>query len=131
MTEGTVSSPFITPTRLASLFFGAGFEAAKTAWLEGTEATVPDDLTHPAVAAEGRLESTSWRNGVLAASLGTIQLPVLVASGSNDALFPAPDSTLLGTSIAGAESIVYQGADYASIIEYMTEFVSALEKFTG
>ncbi len=56
---------------------------------------------------------------------------MLVVSGSNDALFPAPDGSLLGSSIAGAKSIVYQGADYASIMEQTTRFVSALEAFTG
>lgn len=129
--EHIVSSPTVTTTELARLFFSSRFAAAEQAWLQGTEATVPDDLTQSAIEAEGRLQSLLWTSGALASADGSIRVPALVVSGSNDVLFPAPDGSLLGSSIIGAKSIVYEGADYASMMELTTKFVRALESFTG
>ncbi len=126
-----VSSPSVTPTELAGVFFSSRFASAEQAWLQGAEATVPDDLTQPAIVAEGRLQRVLWSSGTLAASVGSIRIPTLVVSGSDDSLFPAPDASLLGSDIAGAKVTVFQGADYAAMLEITPRFVSALETFTG
>jgi pimeloyl-ACP methyl ester carboxylesterase len=129
--ERVVTSPLVTATELARVFFSSHVAGAGAAWLQGLETAVPDDLTQPAVVAEARLQRALWSSDGLSAALGTIHLPVLVVSGSNDSLFPAPDGSLLAASIRGAKSIVFQGADYASIMEQTAKFVTSLEAFTG
>jgi len=130
-TERIIGSPLVTATELARLFFSPRFAAAQVAWLQGLQTAVPDDLTQPAIVAEAQLQNGLWGSGDLGAGAGTVHLPVLVVSGSDDSLFPAPDGSLLESAIAGAKSIVYQRADYASMMEDTTRFVSALEAFTG
>ncbi|HXY44473.1 MAG TPA: alpha/beta hydrolase [Acidimicrobiales bacterium] len=109
----------------------SGTAAAEAAWLDGVESTVPDDVTRTALVDERALQLGLWSSMALADATGSVVVPTLVVSGSDDSVFPAPDGLLLHRSIAGSERVELPDAGYASMFEDTAQFVASLEQFTG
>jgi pimeloyl-ACP methyl ester carboxylesterase len=137
-----LDSPTVTAASLASTFFAAGTssglaggagspKAAESAWLTSVEASVPDVTTRSTLASERALELELWSGNALLAKASAVVVPTLVIFGSADAVFPAPDGVLLRRAIAGSERVELPDAGYASMFEDPTQFVAALETFTG
>jgi pimeloyl-ACP methyl ester carboxylesterase len=140
-----LDSATATAASLAATFFGGssasagsspglsppGGAVAEAAWLAAIESTVPDDVTRAALADESALQLGLWSNKSLADATGSVVVPTLVVFGSDDSVFPAPDGLLLRRSIAGSERVELPDAGYASMFEDASQFVTALEEFTG
>jgi pimeloyl-ACP methyl ester carboxylesterase len=99
--------------------------------LTSVEASVPDVTTRSTLASERALELELWSGNALLAKASAVVVPTLVIFGSADAVFPAPDGVLLRRAIAGSERVELPDAGYASMFEDPTQFVAALETFTG
>jgi pimeloyl-ACP methyl ester carboxylesterase len=129
--RATLDSPWASAVSLAPVVFGPGGSAARAAWLTAMPTGVPDDVTGPALASEQKIQDAVWSSRVLSVAASTLSTPTLVVYGTEDELFPAPDGSLLAGSIPSAKELALPGAGYAAIYEDSTQFVSALEQFTG
>jgi pimeloyl-ACP methyl ester carboxylesterase len=137
-----LDSPTVTAASLAPTFFATGASpglagaaasprAAEGAWLAGVQASVPDVITRSALASERAVQVGLWSSDALLGRASAVVVPTLVVFGSADDVFPAPDGVLLRRAIAGSERVELPDAGYASMFEDPTQFVAALETFTG
>jgi pimeloyl-ACP methyl ester carboxylesterase len=129
-TAALFASPWVTPAALASSMF-TGSAAAGSAWLSAISSGVPDSVTRAGIAEEATVEESVWSNTSFAARLPAVRSPTLVIYGSEDTVFPVPDGSVLARAITGAQAAVLPSAGYASMFEDPSDFVTALEQFTG
>ena len=104
---------------------------ARSNWLADIGQVSPDDITAPAIEAEGSLVAQTDRTSAVAHGLGTIGIPTLIVAGSADVVVPATNSRQLSRAIAHSRLVIFSGAGYASIFQYSSEFVSELTIFTN
>ncbi|MRW91471.1 alpha/beta fold hydrolase [Duganella sp. FT80W] len=64
-----------------------------------------------------------------AAALRTIRNPVLVVQGSNDTMFPTPQSVLLFDSLPNAQLSLYPDSGHASLFQYPALFAEQANYF--
>lgn len=64
-------------------------------------------------------------------SLGSIEVPVLVVSGAEDAIIPADEADAMVTQIKGARPVIIQNAGHLPMLENPAEFNAALRDFLG
>ena len=126
-----LASPSATMPEISRLFFPATASAARVSWLDDLGQITPDDVTAPAVEAQGALVAKTYRDSVVAHDLGRIGIPTLIFAGSNDAIMPLANARELARRIAHARLIIFSGAGYASIFQYASDFVGELTTFTG
>ncbi len=130
----TVGSPGSTPTAATAIRSSPGSSAAASAaaaWLGAVDATVPDNVTSGALAEQRAVQAEAWSSHALARDAGSVTVPTLVVFGSGDTVFPAPDGLMLRHLIAGSQRVELPDAGYAAIFEDSSQFVAALEQFTG
>jgi pimeloyl-ACP methyl ester carboxylesterase len=72
-----------------------------------------------------------WAGRAFPKPVDSVTVPALVVFGTDDAVFPAPDGSVLADSITGAQSLALPGAGYGSMFEDSAQFVASLERFTG
>ncbi len=126
-----LASPTATTTDLSRLFFPPGAETARTSWLADVGQLSPDDITSPAIRAQGALVRESYRGDTVTRDLRTIQIPTLIFSGSDDEVVPVANSRELSARINHSRLVIFADAGYASIFQYAPEFISELTTFTG
>ncbi|EJC82355.1 putative hydrolase or acyltransferase of alpha/beta superfamily [Rhizobium leguminosarum bv. trifolii WSM2297] len=66
-----------------------------------------------------------------AQDLGRINIPVLIANGSNDIMVPTINSTDLARRIPGAQLVVYDDAGHGGIFQNHADFVPKALSFLG
>lgn len=137
-----LDSQWATATSLAPTIFGPSVTGASTVpssstppsaastWLSGVRST-PDALTQTALTEERAVQASVWSSSSLAESAESVTVPTLVAYGTDDVVFPAPDGPDLAGLIPGAHGLPVAGAGYASMFEEPSVYVAALEQFTG
>lgn len=101
------------------------------AWLTAVRSDVPDDVTQEGLAEERAVQLGVWSSGLLSEATDLVTVPSLVAFGTDDAVFPAPDGALLAGSISGAQTVALAGAGYGAMFEDSSQVVAALERFSG
>ena len=125
------ASGWATTVELSSLFFPASARLTRSRWLADVGQVNPDDITAPAIEAEGSLVAQTDRASAVAHDLATIGIPTLIFAGSADVVVPVANSRELSRAIAHSRLIIFSGAGYASIFQYSSEFVSELTLFTN
>ncbi len=133
-TTTIVGSPDSAPTTATSIRSSPGSSAAASAaaaWLGAVDATVPDNVTPGALAEQRAVQAEAWSGHALARDAGSVTVPTLVVFGSGDTVFPAPDGQMLRRLIAGSQRVELPDAGYAAMFEDSSQFVAALEQFTG
>jgi pimeloyl-ACP methyl ester carboxylesterase len=135
-----LDSPWASAASLASTIFqsipaGASSSTtpapAATAWLAAVRSEVPDDVTQEGLSEQRSVQGDVWTVAWLSGSADSVAVPALVAFGTDDVVFPAPDGALLAESIPGARTLALAGAGYGSMLEDSSQFVASLERFTG
>jgi pimeloyl-ACP methyl ester carboxylesterase len=126
-----LASGSATTVELSHLFFPASARLARSNWLADVGQVSPDDITAPAIEAEGSLVAQTDRTSAVERDLGTIGIPTLIVAGSADVVVPAANSRELSQVIAHSRLVIFFGAGYASIFQYSSEFVSELTVFTN
>ena len=127
----TLASPLATTEEISRLFFPTRAQTARASWLADVGQLSPDDLTGPAIEAQGALVGRSYRDNAVARDLGRIKIPSLILAGSEDEVVPVANSRELSLRIARSRLIIFSGAGYASIFQYAPDFVDALTTFTS
>lgn len=125
--------PGATPTALSKVMFPdttAG-QAAAQAWSRALFTGSTDWMTSHAVLSEAALQAGVWRHSAVVGRLSQVGIPVLVAAGSDDVVFPAPDATLLDEELLHVTELTLPGAGYAAIVQDEPAFVAGLERFTS
>jgi pimeloyl-ACP methyl ester carboxylesterase len=139
-TAALLDSPWASTSSLAPTIFRSSLTgvsgsstpaSAASVWLAGVRAEVPDDVTQAGLAEERAVQRAVWAGRALPETMDSVTVPSLVVFGADDAVFPAPDGTVLADSIAGAQTVALSGAGYGSMFEDSAEFVASLEQFTG
>ncbi len=135
-TKGVVrllGEPGATPLQLSKLLFpatSAGLQE-RVLWQNSLFAGTTDWLTSRSIKWQASLQASLWRSSLLAAGLPRVTTPALVVSGSDDAVFPAEDASLLGAGLPHATVLLLPGSGYGAITQDEPAFVAAVEKFTG
>lgn len=127
-----LATPGTTPTSLSAAWFPADppGQIARVAWIEALSAGAPDWLTRSSVVGEDALQSAAWVDPDLAAGLGSLDIPVLVVTGSDDRVFPLANSVALAKALPHARLVTLADAGYAAMFEDESSFVQSLEGFT-
>lgn len=121
-----LASSMVTPALVAPYFFPAGQLSAETGYLDALGEVAPDVVVATTIVAEARLEARLSRSKRLASDLGQVSTPTLVVCGSEDEIFPEPDSVLLAARLVHARLLVIKRAGYGAIFEHPGEFVDSL-----
>jgi pimeloyl-ACP methyl ester carboxylesterase len=121
------------PAAVLSVLFPADQNAATQRYLT-TILTYPDRYTSsPAVRAEQQTAIDQWFAGddVSGRNVGEIRAPTLIADGTEDALNPMSNDSMLSQLIHGARLSIYPGAGHGFLFQDSRIFVSELTSFLG
>jgi pimeloyl-ACP methyl ester carboxylesterase len=127
-----LGQPAATPVALSSLLFPpttAGLQERLT-WPTTLFSGPPDWMTVASIEAQAELQATVWRTSALRTGLSGVSVPVLVASGADDIVFPSENASRLAAELPHATEVSFPGAGYGAIVQDEPEFVAAVEKFT-
>jgi pimeloyl-ACP methyl ester carboxylesterase len=124
-----LGSPLSTMAQLSRLAFPPDQSAEAAAWLARLALVPPDDVIASAVIAQARAQQDFFADPTIARSLGNINVPTLVITGSDDTVVPPSNSLFLARKIRGARLESLAGAGYAASSQDEPEFVEAIDTF--
>jgi pimeloyl-ACP methyl ester carboxylesterase len=131
-----LENPDTTPDQLLPILFPPGRQAAGGAWfgrIAAQPGLLPESLTvSPAtIRAQTKACGPRWaaRGRGTWSRLPGLDLPVLVADGTDDVVVPPANSRKLARRIPGAKLRLYPGAGHAFLIQDRARFAAAVHRF--
>jgi pimeloyl-ACP methyl ester carboxylesterase len=128
-----LAQPGASPVALATLLFPptpVGL-ANRSTWRSSLFTGTTDWLTAHAIEEEAALQAEAWRSSALAQGLKRVTVPVLVVSGADDVVFPAPDASVLAGDLAHVTQVTFSRAGYGAIVQDEPGFVADVDSFAG
>lgn len=129
--RAALADPGRTLTQISRLFFPAGAEVARQAWLARLAEISPDDVTANGVAGAASLAATLAGDHALLARASTVTAPVLLITGGKDVVVPPANSAILASRLHHVRRLTLPGAGYAGLAQDEPRVAAAVTTFAG
>ena len=121
------------PAKVLGILFPAGQSVAEQAYVKGILSYPGYYEAPPSVKTAQSRAIQHWLGGADpgAALVKDLRIPTLVADGTEDALDPVANDTLLHRIIPGAQLVLYPGAGHGFLFQDAALFVARVDQFLG
>lgn len=129
--RAALADPGRTLTEISRLFFPAGADVARQAWLARLAEISPDDVTATGVAGAAALAAALANDHALLARAPTVTAPVLLITGGKDVIVPPANAAVLASHLHHVRRLSLPGAGYASLAQDEPRVAAAVTAFAG